>query len=109
MKKKIKTMINLNEIKTRIRTNPMPNRTACTVLDEIRACFKTCNFSPVLGLVEELQSIFNRMESSLYDKKDIEYYTKQCSSLKKEVNELEDKKEELEEAIKILEKKTNHE
>ncbi len=74
----------------------MPNRTACSVLDEIRGCFKTYNFSPVMGLVEELQSMFSRMESVLYDKSDCKHYQKQAKELRKEIEELEEKKEELE-------------
>ena len=73
----------------------MPNRHACSALDEIRNCFKTYNFSPIPGLVEELQSMFNRMEATIQDKKDVEYYNKRRSQLMKECEELEEKIEKL--------------
>lgn len=39
----------------------MPNRTACDVLEAMRQCSKTGNFSYLPGLVEELQNITIRM------------------------------------------------
>ena len=47
----------------------LPNRYVCTVLEEMRCCHKTGNYAHLLGLVEEAQSMFNRMESSLYDQR----------------------------------------
>ena len=41
----------------------MSNRYICTVLDEMRDCVKTSNFSYLSGLIEEAQSLANRMES----------------------------------------------
>jgi len=66
----------------------MPNRTICTVLEEIRTCIKTLNFSYLPGLLEEIQTMANRMEAKLYTIKDFEY-------LEKKVKELEKKKKEL--------------
>ena len=40
----------------------MANRYLCTVLDEMRECVKTLNFSYLLGLIEEVQTLGNRME-----------------------------------------------
>ena len=65
-----------------------PNRYACQVMDEMRACFKTLNFSPIPGMIEELQSMFNKMESSIEDKSDIKDLVEERSELQKEVNKL---------------------
>lgn len=48
-----------------------PNRTMCSVLDEMRELYKTRNFAGLKGLIEEAQSIANRMESGLEDINDI--------------------------------------
>ncbi len=65
-----------------------PNRTLCAVLGEMRDCFKTHNFSYLNGLIEEAQSMGNRMEGALQDMKDIERMQAQRSELYKEVEEL---------------------
>ena len=68
------------------------NRFLCDVLGEMRDCVKTLNFSYLLGLIEEMQSLANRMESKLYDIKDFE-------SLHTEIKALEKKKKKLEEEL----------
>jgi chaperonin cofactor prefoldin len=78
----------------------MPNRTLCQVLDEMRECTKTLNFSYLQGLIEEVQSLANRMESKLYDLKDYEYKMKELKRIKNEIKELEEKKEVLDDAAK---------
>ena len=50
----------------------MPNRLVCRVLDEMRDCSKTRNFSYLDGLIEEVQVLVNRMESKLMDQKDLD-------------------------------------
>lgn len=50
----------------------MLNRTLCSVLEEMRKQYKTRNFAGLLGLVEEAQSMGNRMEAALEDQKDLE-------------------------------------
>ena len=72
----------------------MPNRMLCTVFEEMRDCVKTLNFSYLLGLIEEAQSLANRMESRLYDMKehdrlldDIRDLKKKKKNLKKIANE----------------------
>lgn len=72
-----------------------PNRTLCEVLEEMRKCFKTRNFSPMAGLIEEVQSMGNRMEAGLSDKKDVESWTERRSKLKGEINDLVQKKQKL--------------
>lgn len=73
----------------------MPNRTLCDVLEEMRKCNETRNFSGLLGLVEEAQGMGNRMEAALYDKNDIETYREERSKLLKEVQTLRKEKKEL--------------
>ena len=73
-----------------------PNRTLCDVLEEVRKCIKTQNYSYLPGLVEEIQSLGNRMEAALEDANDLEHNKEQLRELKKEIKELETKKKDLE-------------
>lgn len=66
----------------------MPNRTLCDVLGEMRECSKTRNFSPLKGLIEEAQSMANRMESALYEQKDYESWRKKTKEEKEEYRRL---------------------
>ena len=66
----------------------MPNRMLCTVLEEMRDCVKTLNFSYLLGLIEEAQSLASRMESRLYDMKDHDRLLDDIRDLKKEKKNL---------------------
>ena len=72
-----------------------PNRTLCDVLEEMRKCYETRNFSPIMGLIEEAQSMGNRMETALHDKKDVINWREERSKLKKEINKLEQKRDKL--------------
>lgn len=83
----------------------MPNRYICSVLEEMRSCYKTYNFGAMIGLIEEAQSLANRMESVIEDKNDYERYRRECSSKQKEYLKLRDKIEELESYIEKLESK----
>ena len=73
------------------------NRYLCSVLDEMRDCVKTLNFSYLLGLIEEAQSLGSRMEAKLFDVKDFESLHEEIKVLKKKKKKLEEKVEELEE------------
>ena len=42
----------------------------------MRDCVKTSNFSYLSGLIEEAQSLANRMESRLYEIRDLKDFTK---------------------------------
>ena len=75
----------------------MINRMMCDVLEEMRDCTKTMNFSYLLGLIEEAQSLGNRMEAKLYDIKDYERLHDDIKDLKKKKKKLEEKVEKLEE------------
>lgn len=50
---------------------PYLHRTMCDVLYDMRRMNKTRNYSGLIGLIEELQIMANRMEASLGMKKDI--------------------------------------
>jgi len=73
----------------------MPNRYVCNVIDEARKCHETRNYSYLPGLLEEIQTLVNRMESALRTQKDVDYYTKEASRLKKEIKALKAEKAEL--------------
>ena len=75
----------------------MPNRLLCDVLDEMRDCTKTLNFSYLLGLIEEAQSLGSRMEAHLYDIKDFNCLHKDIKALEKKKKKLKQEVEELEE------------
>lgn len=72
-----------------------PNRTLCSVLEEMRKRYETRNFADLLGLIEEAQSAANRMEAGLSDTKDIRKLVETRSKLRKEVKDLENKKKNL--------------
>ena len=75
----------------------MANRYLCSVLDEMRECTKTLNFSYLLGLIEEAQTLGSRMESRLFEIKDHERLHKEIRDLKKKKKKLEKEVEEFEE------------
>ena len=75
----------------------MPNRLLCDVLGEMRDCVKTSNFSYLSGLIEESQSLANRMEAHLYDIKDFNRLHKDIKALKKKKKKLKEEVEEVEE------------
>ncbi len=61
------------------------NRTLCSVLEEMRVCYKTRNFSPLMGLIEEAQTYANRMEGKLSDVHDYEGMKKRYKALKEKL------------------------
>lgn len=46
----------------------MVERYICTVLEEMRTLHKTRNYSTLLSLIEEAQTLANRMEAALGEK-----------------------------------------
>ena len=68
----------------------MVNRTLCEALEEMRMCCKTGNYSYLPGLIEEAQSMGNRMEGKLQDVHELEYIHK---NIKKAERKLKDVKE----------------
>ena len=72
----------------------MPNRLLCAVLDEMRDCVKTLNFSYLSGLIEEAQSLGSRMEAHLYDIKDFNRLLDDIKALEKKKKKLKEEVEE---------------
>ena len=75
----------------------MVNRFLCDVLREMRECVKTSNFSYLLGLIEEAQTLGSRMEAKLFDWKDFYHLHEEIRDLKKKKKKLEKEVEALEE------------
>ena len=67
------------------------NRYLCDVLSEMRTCSESNNFSYLPSLVEEAQTLANRMEASLYDKRDYTAIKKMIAEKKVELKKLEKK------------------
>jgi predicted nuclease with TOPRIM domain len=59
----------------------------------MRACYKTRNFAPLLGLIEEAQTLANRMEAHLDQAKEYFELRDKCRELAKELKELKKEKE----------------
>ena len=70
------------------------HRTICSVLEEMRSCNETKNYSYLLGLIEEAQAMANKMESKIDLINDFE-------ELKDKYKELGERKNELKKEIKI--------
>jgi cell shape-determining protein MreC len=93
----------------------MPNRLLCDVLQEMRKSYETRNFSYLSGLIEEAQSLGNRMEAGLGDKKSCKYYADRLSETRKQVKEVEELTKELpglraeKKALESAVKKARHE
>lgn len=87
----------------------MPHRYICSVLEEMRTCDKTKNYSYLLGLIEEAQMMADRMEASLYDKKDLNRAHRECKKVKEKKEKLEADIEKLEERMKGLSRKEKKE
>lgn len=83
----------------------MPNRTLCTVLDEMRQCVKTLNFAYLLSLIEEVQTLGNRMEASLWDQNDIDGLHTKKRELKQEVKDLKEERNKLRDETKKCQSK----
>lgn len=83
------------------------NRTLCNVLEEMRKCYETRNFSPLAGLIEEAQSMGNRMEAGLSDKSDLNEWREERAKLKKEMLKLIKQKKEMEANMKPNKEKSN--
>ena len=83
-----------------------PNRVVCSVLSEMRKMLKTLNIFTLYRykamqatLIEEAQTLVNRMEAGLEDWSDIKYARKDLKSIRKEIRELKDEKEALKEEL----------
>lgn len=59
------------------------HRTLCDVLEEMRKCHQTHNYSALPGLIEEAQSMGNRMEAAIGENRDITSVKKEWRKWKK--------------------------
>lgn len=66
----------------------MPHRYVCDVLEEMRKCNETHNYSVLSALIEEAQILVNRMESSLGEKSELEDWHRKAKSERKEYRRL---------------------
>lgn len=80
------------------------NRYLCDTLEDMRKCWETRNFSPMKGLIEEAQILGSRMESALGDQKDLLKLNEECSKMRKKFKELKKEIEDLENKKKGLSK-----
>lgn len=64
------------------------NRHLCDVLEDMRKCDKTKNYSMLRGLIEEAQVMGSRMESALSDQKDIVKLQEKVSEVRREYKKL---------------------
>ena len=67
------------------------NRYICDVLEEMRTSTKTLNFAMIPSLIEEVQTMANRMEMALHDMKDLEQLKMNIVEKKEELKKLEKK------------------
>ena len=67
------------------------NRCVCDVLEEMRTSVKTLNFAMIPSLIEEVQTMANRMEMALADMKDLERLKMSIVEKKEELEKLEKK------------------
>jgi predicted patatin/cPLA2 family phospholipase len=70
----------------------------CDVLEEMRTSVKTLNFAMIPSLIEEVQTMVNRMEMALEDMKDLK-------GLKEEIHDKKEEYETLKDKIRKIEKK----
>jgi len=77
------------------------NRTLCDVLKEMRNCVKTNNFSYLAGLIEEAQSMGNKMEAALADQSSATRAREVIKEAKKELRELKSEMGSLKEIQKL--------
>jgi len=67
------------------------NRTLCDVLEEMRKLDETKNYNALAGLIEEAQSMGNRMEAKLGDVNDLKRVREESKRLGKEIRKREKK------------------
>ena len=81
----------------------MQNRLVCNVLDEMRECSKTRNFSYLDGLIEEVQTLVNRMEGKLLDNKELGELDERIRESKIDLKRLKQKIKIAEEDLEVTE------
>jgi hypothetical protein len=81
----------------------MPHRYVCEVLDEIRTAVKVGRIDMINGLVEEAQTLVNRMEAKLHDYSDLGYRLDTASDLRKKLRDLEKQANMIEDSLDGME------
>ena len=81
------------------------NRYVCDVLEEMRTSVKTLNFAMIPSLIEEVQTMANRMEMALEDMKDLKGLKDEIHNKKEELETLKDKIRKIERKIERKKKK----
>ena len=77
----------------------MPSRYICDVLEEMRKCFKALNFAHMKGLIEEAQTLANRMEAALGERKEYLRWHDMAKKEKVDFNKLRKKADQLRKKI----------
>ena len=80
----------------------MPNRFVCDVLTEMREMVKTMRFDRANGLIEEAQTMVNKMESALEDYSDMGWNEEKHGKLRKELRMMKLREQVLERKIAVL-------
>jgi len=83
----------------------MTHRYVCSVLEEMRACHKARNYGGLLGQVEEIQTLVNRMEAALGEKRSLERWHDLAKKEHEEYNRLIEKTNKLRKKTGEKEKK----
>ena len=81
------------------------NRYVCDVLEEMRTSVKTLNFAMIPSLIEEVQTMANRMEMALEDMKDLKGLKEEIHDKKEEYETLKDKIRKIEKTLAKKKKK----
>jgi wobble nucleotide-excising tRNase len=81
------------------------NRYICDVLEEMRTSVKTLNFAMIPSLIEEVQTMANRMEMALSDMKDLKGLKEEIVDKKEEYETLKDKIRKIEKTLAKKKKK----
>ena len=77
----------------------MPHRYVCQVLEEMRNCHRLYKMDMIPGLIEEVQTLVNRMESKLADYAELGYDLKEARKLRKTIRGYNEQIENLEERL----------
>lgn len=80
------------------------NRYICDVIEEMRKCYETRNFTYLPGLIEEAQSLANRMEGALADQKDLRRASEELVKVKKLLKKSVEKLNKIKRQVRDLEK-----
>ena len=78
------------------------HRYVCSVLTEMRTCHRLYKMDMIPGLIEEVQTLVNRMEAKLADYREMGYDLKEAKKLSKTVASYKEQLEVIEEKLGII-------